>query len=116
MDTNIPLDVQGKGDGSFEVLIPNEESAERILALNCTEIENNEQILQVKKMPVQFSDLNIFDLLEEQLGEAEDLEASFPRGGREPEWWPVRAPGTRDPTHHAPSQGGSRSHPKSLPR
>ena len=76
-----PFDVQSKGDGGFEVLMPNEESAERLLALNCTEIENSEQLLQVKKMPVQFSVVDIFDLLEEQLGEAEDLEAAFPRGG-----------------------------------
>ena len=61
--------------------MPNEESAERLLALNCTEIENSEQLLQVKKMPVLLSVVDIFDLLEEQLGEAENLEAAFPRGG-----------------------------------
>ena len=33
-------------------------------------------------MPVQFSVVDIFVLLEDHLGEAEDLEAAFPRGVR----------------------------------
>ena len=69
-----------------------EESVERLLAYNCNEIEGSAQVLQVKKMPVQFSVVDIFDLLEEQLGEAEDLDSAFPRvplsafpkGDREP--------------------------------
>lgn len=76
-----PLELESKGDGSFEVLMPSEESVERLLAYNCHEIEGSDHVLQVRKMPVQFSVVDIFDLLEEQLGEAEDLEAAFPRGG-----------------------------------
>ena len=75
------FDVQSKGDDGFEVLMPNEESAERLLALNCTEIENSEQLLQVKKMPVQFSVVDIFDLLEEQLGRRKTSRQHIREGG-----------------------------------
>ena len=61
--------------------MPSEESVERLLAYKYNEVEGTEKFLQVKKMPVQFSVVDIFDLLEEHLGEAEDLEAAFPRAG-----------------------------------
>ena len=75
-----PLELEGKGDKYFEVLIPCEEIVERILDDNCNEIENRDQVLQVRKKPVQFLVVDIFNLLEEQLGDAEDLETAFPRG------------------------------------
>ena len=74
------FELESKGYGTFEVLMPSEKSVEKLLAYNCHEIEGSDQVLQVKKMPVQFSVVDIFDLLEEQLGKVEYLEAAFPRG------------------------------------
>ena len=51
------------------------------MGLNYSEIEGSEHVLLIKRLPVQFSVIDVFDMLEEQLGEAEDLEAAFPRGG-----------------------------------
>ncbi len=76
-----PSYLEDLGEGDFEVLMPDQESAERLLGLHYTEIEGSEHPLVVKKIPVQFTVVDIFDLLEEQLAEAEDLEAHFPRGG-----------------------------------
>ena len=56
-----PLELESKGDGSFEVLMPREESVERLLAYNYHEVEGSDQVLQVKKMTVQFSVVDIFD-------------------------------------------------------
>ena len=64
--------------------MPSEESVERLLAYNCEEIEGSDHVLQIKRMPVQFSVVEISDLLEEQLGEAEDLEAAFHGGVLKP--------------------------------
>ena len=44
-----PLELESKGDGSFEVLMPSEESVERLLAYNYHEVEGSDQVLQVKK-------------------------------------------------------------------
>ncbi len=76
-----PLEMESKGDGTFESLMPSEESVERLLAYNYQEVEGSEHVLLVKKMPVQFSVVEIFDVLEEHMAEQEDLEAAFPRGG-----------------------------------
>ena len=102
-----PLEMESKGDGVYEVLMPSEESVERLLAYNCHEIEDSDQVLQVKKMPVQFSVVDIFDLLEEQLGEAEDLEVAFPRGGVRARVVANESPQTREsPPALPPARGG----------
>ena len=44
-----PLELESKGDGSFEVLMPSEESVERLFAYNYHEVEGRDQVLQVKK-------------------------------------------------------------------
>ena len=67
---------------------------ERLLAYNCHEIENSDQVLQVKKLLLQFSVVDIFDLLEEDLGETKDLKAAFPRGGGENQGGCQRKPPT----------------------
>ena len=72
---------RSKGDGTHEALMASEESVERLLGLNYSEIEGCEHVLLIKRIPVQFSVIDVFEMLEEQLGEAEDLEAAFPRGG-----------------------------------
>ena len=82
--------MESKGDGTFEILMPSEESVERLLTYNYQEVENSEQVLLVKKMPVQFSVVENFDVLEEHMAEQEDLEMAFPRGGGEPGGWLVR--------------------------
>ena len=76
-----PSYLEDLGENNFQVTMPDQESAERLLAMHYSEIEGSEHPLYVKKIPVQFSVVEIFDLLEEQLAEAEDLEAHFPRGG-----------------------------------
>ncbi len=76
-----PSYLEDLGDMQFEVSMPDHESTERLLGMHYTEIEGSAHPLYVKKIPVQFSVVDIFDLLEEQLTEAEDLEAHFPRGG-----------------------------------
>ena len=60
--------------------MPSEESVERLLTYNYQEVENSEQVLVVKKMPVQFSVVEIFDVLDEHMAEQKDLEMAFPRG------------------------------------
>ena len=107
-----PLEMESKEDGSFEVLMPSEESVERLLAYNYHEVEGIDQVLQVL-----FSLVDIFDLLEEHLGEAEDLEAAFPRGVR------ARAVASERPrggysANHIPAQGVSLSSkiPRGVPR
>ena len=58
-------------------------------------------------MPVQFSVVDIFDLLEEQLGEAEDLEMAFPRGGVRARVGANEIPQTREsPPALPPARGG----------
>ena len=74
-----PSYLEDLGEMNFEVLMPDQESAERFLAMHYSEIEGSEHPLYVKKILVQFSVVDIFDLLEEQLAEAEYLEAHFPR-------------------------------------
>ena len=49
-----PLEMESKGDGVYEVLMPSEESVERLLAYNCHEIEDSDQVLQVKKCLYNF--------------------------------------------------------------
>ena len=43
-----PLEMESKGDGTFEFLMPSEESVERLLTYNYQEVENSEQVLLVK--------------------------------------------------------------------
>ncbi len=75
-----PLYLAEKGDNNFEVVMHNEESVKRLLTFHLTEKEGSVHPLHVKNMPVQFSVVDIFDLIEKQLGEAEHIEAAFPRG------------------------------------
>ena len=49
---SIPLEMESKGDETFEFLMPSKESVERLLTYNYQEVENSEQVLLVKKMPV----------------------------------------------------------------
>ena len=90
MGARIPPGDGKKGDGTLEFLMPSEESVERLLAYNYQEVENSEHVLLVKKMPVQFSVVEIFDVLEEHMAEQEDLELAFPRGGARARGWLVR--------------------------
>ena len=85
-----PLEMESKGDRTFEFLMPSEESVERLLTYNYQEVENSEQVLLVKKMPVQFSVVEIFDVLKEHMAEQEYLEMAFPRGGARARGWLVR--------------------------
>ena len=63
----------GQRRKQFYVLMPTGESVERLLTYHNLEIVRSVNPLQVKKIPVQFTVVDIFDLLEEPLGEAEDL-------------------------------------------
>ena len=67
-------------------------------------------------MPVQFLVVGIFDLLEEQLGEAEDFEVAFPRKGLRAIVWLMRAHRQGSPTCPTRLGGGdplpSTTHPE----
>ena len=49
-----PLEMESEGDGVYEVLMPSEESVERLLTFNYQEVENSEQVLLVKKCRYNF--------------------------------------------------------------
>ena len=56
-----PSYLEDLGEFNFEVSLPDQESAERMLAMHYSEIEGSEHPLYVKKNPVQFSVVDILN-------------------------------------------------------